>query len=212
MKAVLFGPPNSGKGTISGMLSEHYKISHLATGDMFRQLAEEGSEVGIMARDKYWGKGLLVPDDITIKLLKEMISKPEYEKGFFMDGFPRTIDQAKELDKILGKDYLIVNFEISHETLVDRASGRRVCEGCGAIYHIRNVPPKKEGVCDKCGGKLQQRKDDKPEIFKERLTVYNKQTKPVLDYYGDRVINVDGEGTPQPIFERVVKVLEKGNQ
>ncbi|MBW2995728.1 nucleoside monophosphate kinase [Candidatus Woesearchaeota archaeon] len=212
MKIVLLGAPNSGKGTISAMLSEHYKVPHLSTGNMFRQLAEEGSKLGLEAKEKYLEKGKLVPDDVTIKLVKEMLDKPEYRVGFIMEGFPRTIDQAKALDKILGPTYLMIKLDVNEETLVDRASGRRMCKRCKAIYHIRNVPPKKEGICDKCGGELYQREDSKPEIFRERLRVYNEETKPVLSYYGARVVKVNGEGTPQPIFERVVNAIKKSSR
>jgi adenylate kinase len=176
---------------------------------MFRKLAEEGSKLGIKAKEEYWGKGKLVPDEITIKLVEEMLSKPEYEKGVILDGFPRTIEQAKAFDELMNKDYLVINLDVSEETLLDRATGRRVCKKCGTPFHIRNVPPKVEGICDECGGELEQREDSKPEMFKERLKVYEEQTKPLLDFYGDRVLNVDGEGTPQPIFERTVEAIEK---
>jgi adenylate kinase len=208
----MLGAPNSGKGTISAMLSEHYKVPHLSTGNMFKQLADEGSKLGLEAKEKYLSKGKLVPDDVTIKLVKEMLDKPEYRRGFIMDGFPRTADQSKALDKIVGATYLIIKLDVSHETLLDRASGRRTCKKCKTPYHIRNVPPKKQGICDKCGGKLEQRKDDKPEIFKGRLNIYEQETKPILNYYGARVISVNGEGTPQPIFDRVVKAIEKSSR
>ncbi|MEE9525463.1 MAG: nucleoside monophosphate kinase [Candidatus Woesearchaeota archaeon] len=211
MKIVMLGAPNSGKGTISGMLSEHYNIPHLSTGNVFRELAEEGNELGLKAKKEYLDKGELVPDDVVIELVKEMLKKAEYEKGFIMDGFPRTVEQAQALDKSV-TDYLIIKLEVSNETLLDRASGRRMCKKCKTPFHIRNVPPKVEGKCDKCGGELIQRDDDKPEVFNERLKVYNEETKPVLGYYGSRVIKVSGEGTPDPIFERVKAAIEKNNQ
>lgn len=208
MKIVLLGAPSSGKGTYAGMINKEYGVPHFSTGDMFRQLAEEGSELGIKAKE-YWEKGLLVPDEITVKLVREMLSKPKYKNGFVMEGFPRTVAQAKALDGIAKVDK-IINFEASEETLVDRASGRRICRKCGAIYHIRNLPPKKEGICDKCGGEIYQRDDDRPEIFKERLKVYRKQTKPMIDFYKDKglLAEIDANGPPEEVFVDIKKVLD----
>jgi len=209
MKIVLLGAPNSGKGSTATRLSSYYNVPHISTGDIFRRLAEEGSELGVKARDMYWKHGKLVPDDITIKLVEEMLTKPEYQKGFIMEGFPRTVDQAKALDDILHRDYMLINLDVSDETLQDRVEGRIVCSNkkCSAIYHVRNMPPKQEGICDKCRSPLYKREDDKPEVFKQRLEVYNKQTKPVLKYYKKRVIHVSGEDNVDSIVARIKQVI-----
>ncbi len=208
MKIVMFGAPGAGKGTLSEMISEKYKIPHISTGDMFRQAIADKTELG--KKITLIAQGNLVPDDITISLVKERLSKEDCKKGFVLDGFPRTTAQAAALDKIAKPDF-VINLEVSEETIIKRLSARRTCEKCKAIYNIITNPPKKEGVCDKCSGRLLQRDDDKKEVIKKRLGIYMNETSPVLDYYLNEglLYEVDGEGSPEKIFEEIKNIIEK---
>ncbi len=170
-----------GKGTYAKMMSKIYNIPHISTGDMFREAIKNKTEIGLKAKE-YVDKGELVPDDVTIRIAEERLKQDDCKNGFMLDGFPRTIAQAEALDKIVVIDR-VLNFTASEEIIIDRISGRRVCKSCGAIYHIRNIIPKVKGVCDKCGGEVYQRDDDKPEAVKERFIVYKKQTEPLIEYY-----------------------------
>lgn len=186
MKLVLLGPPGAGKGTHARVLSEKYKAPQLATGDILRQHIREGSPLGKQAKDII-EKGSLVPDHLVNEMMAGEIEKTGFSRGFLLDGYPRTIGQAEVLDKFL-KDHktqldVVLNFATSEKVLIDRLSGRRVCPKCGAGYHLRNIRPKQEGICDKCGEKLVQRKDDEPETIRRRLEMYEKETFPLIDYY-----------------------------
>ncbi len=205
MNIVLLGSPGIGKGTYAEILSEKYNIPHISTGQLFREEMDKKTELGKRV-DDYVNHGELVPDQITIKLVKERLKKKDCKNGFLLDGFPRTIQQAKALGKITKIDK-VLNFVASEEVIVDRLSGRRTCRECGAIYHIRNVPPKVEGLCDKCGGELYQREDETSEAVRMRMKEYNKKTKPLVDYYEkeDLLVNVDAN---HPI-EEVDKIISQ---
>ena len=184
---VLMGPPGAGKGTLAKQLTTNYpNLTHISTGDMFREAIKEGTDLGKLAKS-YLDSGNLVPDEVTIGLVKERLSKPDCENGFLLDGFPRTLGQAqalKELSKEINRPVqVVVNLDCDNDELVRRISGRRVCKNCGAPYHIESMKPKVEGVCDLCGGPLYQRKDDNEEALKVRLHHYVVDTKPLLDFY-----------------------------
>ena len=184
---VLMGPPGAGKGTLAKQLTSTYKnLTHISTGDMFREAIKEGTELGKLAKS-YLDSGNLVPDEVTIGLVKERLAKEDCANGFLLDGFPRTLGQAqalKELSKEINRPVeVVVNLDCDNDELVRRISGRRVCKNCGAPYHVINMKPKVEGVCDLCGGPLYQRKDDNEEALKVRLHHYVVDTKPLLDFY-----------------------------
>lgn len=207
MNLILLGPPGTGKGTQAERLSQRLNIPHISTGDMFREAATNGSKIGVEARDKYWGKGQLVPDDITIKLVEERIEKPDCKKGFILDGFPRTIPQAKALDKITYIDF-VIDIESSYDIIIKRLTQRRQCSKCKKIYGI-DLPPKKTGICDACGGSLMQRSDDREEVIRERLSVYQKQTKPLIDYYTkqEKLYVINGEQPIPKILEDIISTI-----
>lgn len=183
---ILMGPPGAGKGTLAKQLKEALNLVHISTGDMFRDAIKAGTELGLLAQS-YINKGDLVPDDVTIGLVKERLSQDDCANGFLLDGFPRTLPQAEALQKIAKEVSrnidVVVNLECDNDELIRRISGRRVCRNCGAPYHIISMKPKVENVCDLCGGELYQRKDDNEEALKVRLQHYNSETKPLLDYY-----------------------------
>ena len=186
LNIILMGPPGAGKGTQAKILIKKYDIPHISTGDMFREAIKQGTPLGKLAAS-YINDGHLVPDDVTIGLVKERLSKDDCAKGYLLDGFPRTIVQAEALEKLTEEinrpiEY-VINIDTPKEELVARICGRRVCKKCGAPYHIINVKPKVDGVCDICGGELIQRPDDNEEALNTRLEAYTKQTKPLLDYY-----------------------------
>ncbi len=216
MKLIIMGPPGAGKGTQAAYIKEYYHIPHISTGDMFREAIKEETDLGLEAKS-YIEKGALVPDSVTIGLVEERLSKPDCKNGFLLDGFPRTIPQAKALDEILHnlkmKLDAVVNIAVDESVLVDRIVGRRVCINCGAGYHIRNQQPKQEGICDVCGGSLIQRKDDTEETVVNRLKVYASQTKPLLEYYENLhlVKSVNGIGDIQEIFKNI-QMLLGGNE
>jgi len=189
MNIVLLGSPGVGKGTYAKRISKIYNIPHISTGDMFREAIKNKTEIGLKAKG-YMDKGELVPDDVTIKTVEERLKKDDCKNGFMLDGFPRTIAQAEALDKIVVIDK-VLDFTASDEVIIDRLSGRRICKSCGAIFHIRNIIPKTEGVCDNCGGELYQRDDDKPESVKKRLDVYREQTEPLIEYYKEKELLAD---------------------
>ncbi|MFN3531956.1 MAG: adenylate kinase [Candidatus Brocadia sp.] len=186
MRIVFLGPPGAGKGTQAEIISKEKKLPHISSGNLLREAVETGSETGIKARD-YIEKGLLVPDQIVVDIIKDRIVKDDCKGGFILDGFPRTLSQAKVLDETLkklgNKLDLVFYFAVSEESVVLRLSGRRICSNCGVNYHIKFVPSAKDGICDKCGGKLYQRADDKLETVLERLRVYREQTEDLIEYY-----------------------------
>lgn len=181
MNIILLGSPGVGKGTYASLLAKKYAIPHISTGDIFREAIKKNTELGRKVRE-FLDKGELVPDDIVIEVVKDRLDESDTKNGFLLDGFPRTIPQAEALEKFK-KVNKVLNFVAPEKTIMDRIGGRRVCRKCGAIYHIINMKPKVEGICDKCGGELYQRSDEKPEVVKIRLKEYNKKTKPLIDYY-----------------------------
>ncbi len=212
MKIIMLGAPGAGKGTQAKMIAEKYSISHISTGDIFRANIKEGTELGKKAKT-YMDKGELVPDELVVDLVVDRLAKDDAVKGYVLDGFPRTIPQAEALDAALAKRNEKVDFAIDvnvpDENIVKRMSGRRACVGCGATYHIVNVPPKKEGICDTCGGELILRDDDKPETVLNRLSVYHEQTQPLIDYYTKEGIlkTVDGTVPMMDVFSAITAIL-----
>lgn len=189
MRLVLLGPPGAGKGTQAEALSKEYKLPHISTGDLLRAAVKNGTDVGMRAA-AFMERGELVPDEIVIELVLERLRKPDAKRGFILDGFPRNEAQAVKLDEALDRlgapiDFAI-NFDTSERTIISRLTGRRVCKNCGRNYHIVNIPPKREGVCDICGGELYAREDDKEETIKKRLVVYQRESRPLVEYYAAR--------------------------
>ena len=212
MKIIMLGAPGAGKGTQAKMIAEKYGIPHVSTGDIFRANIKNGTDLGKEAK-KYMDQGLLVPDELTVKILLDRVAQPDCANGYVLDGFPRTIPQAEVLDKALAElgekiDYAI-NVDVPDENIVKRMSGRRACVTCGATYHIEHVPPKKEGVCDKCGAELILRDDDKPETVLNRLKVYHDQTQPLIDFYTAKGVlkTVDGTVDMKDVFNAITAIL-----
>jgi len=181
MKVIVLGPPGTGKGTYTQRLLECYDVPHISTGDLFRENVKNQTALGKKV-EELMKTGSLISDDITLGMVKDRLQKDDAKKGYFFDGFPRTIHQAEEFDK-LDKVDAVLYFTATDDVIINRISGRRTCKDCKTIYHITNIPTKVEGVCDKCGGETYQRDDEKPEIVKERLIVYRKETFPLVDYY-----------------------------
>ncbi len=196
MNLIFLGPPGAGKGTLAGMVSEEYGIPQISTGDLFREAVRAGTDLGKQVK-AIMDRGELVPDSLTVALVKDRLSLPDARGGFILDGFPRTIPQADALQEIAPIDR-VINFEAGDETVIRRLSGRRVCRACGAIYHVENIPPKVEGVCDRCGGELYVRSDDQTDAIRRRLQVYRRQTEPLIRYYRDRgmLYNIDSAADP----------------
>lgn len=208
------GLPGAGKGTQADKISEKYNIPHISTGDMFRSAIKEGTELGMKAKS-FMDQGALVPDEVTIGIVKERLSKADCEKGFLLDGFPRTIAQAEALQALLSEmnqaiDH-VLHVEVPEDKLVERLSGRRICPTCGRAYHVIYNPPKKEGICDIDGSALIQRDDDKPETVKNRLAINIEQSKPLLDFYEDRgyLVTVDGDQDINKVFQDIQSIIEK---
>lgn len=214
MKIIMLGAPGAGKGTQAAMIAEKYGIPHVSTGDIFRANIKNGTQLGKEAK-QYMDKGLLVPDELTVKILLDRVAQPDCGKGYVLDGFPRTIPQAQVLDQALAQlgDAIdvAIDVDVPDENIVRRMSGRRACLSCGATYHIEHIPPKKEGVCDHCGQPLVLRDDDKPETVLNRLKVYHDQTQPLIDYYSAKGVlrTVDGTMDMADVFAAIVKILEK---
>jgi len=206
------GPPGAGKGTQAEKLVEVYQIPHISTGDMFRKAQKDGTELGLKAKS-YMDQGQLVPDEVTVGIVKERLAEDDCKDGFLLDGFPRTVQQADALDGILTEMGTtldrVVNIEVDKAFLVDRLTGRRVCRACGATYHVTNKAPKVEGVCDKCGGELYQRNDDKIETVSNRLDVYAAQTAPLIEYYQSKGImsSIDGSKSMEEVLADIRSAL-----
>ena len=212
MKIIMLGAPGAGKGTQAKMIADKYGVPHISTGDIFRANIKNGTELGMEAK-KYMDQGLLVPDELTVRILLDRVAQDDCKNGYVLDGFPRTIPQAEVLDSELTKlgdhiDYAI-NVDVPDENIVKRMSGRRACMTCGATYHIEHVPPKKEGICDVCGSELVLRDDDKPETVKNRLNVYHEQTQPLIDFYTEKGVlkTVDGTVPMEEVFAAITAIL-----
>ncbi len=212
MKIIMLGAPGAGKGTQAKMIADKYQIPHISTGDIFRANIKNGTELGMEART-YMDKGELVPDELTVRILLDRVAQPDCENGYVLDGFPRTIPQAEVLDQELTKrnekiDHAI-NVEVPDENIVRRMSGRRACVSCGSTYHIVHIPPKKEGLCDKCGNELILRDDDKEETVMNRLGVYHDQTQPLIEYYCAKGVlcTVDGTIDMMNVFKEKTNIL-----
>ena len=213
MNIVLFGPPGAGKGTQAKKLAGHYKIPHISTGDILRANLREGTELGLAAKE-YMDKGELVPDEVLIGIVKNRLVEPDCQVGFLLDGYPRTILQADSLSGILDEISkpleVVLNIDVPDDELVIRLGGRRMCS-CGASYHIKFNPPKKDGICDSCGGTLYQRDDDRDDAILQRLKVYQEKTQPLIDYYGRMgiLVTVGGTGDIDEVFTDICDVLDK---
>ncbi len=212
MYIIFLGAPGAGKGTQAVYVARKLNLVHIATGDLFRQAIEQGTELGIQVKS-YMEKGMLVPNEITIRMVLERLSAPDCESGVVFDGFPRNLEQARALDEALAKQAKaidrVVYIKVAEEKLLKRLSGRWVCRSCQALYHIINSPPKVWGRCNQCGGELYQRPDDTGETVKKRLQVYLAQTAPLIDYYtrADKLMEVDGEGGIDEVGRRIIVAL-----
>lgn len=208
MKLVLIGPQGSGKGTQAKLLKKKFDTPHISTGDMFRENIAQKTELGLKA-EAIIDAGKLVPDEITTAMTKERLSKPDCKKGFILDGYPRNLPQAEALDTFAKVDY-VLDIDVPDEVSIKRLSARRQCKSCGAIYGI-SILPKKEGICDKCGGELYQRDDDKPETIKKRLEVYHKETEPLLNFYNKKgiLVRINGDQPVEKIFEDILGKIQK---
>ncbi len=213
MKAIIFGAPGSGKGTYASRLQAKLGVEVIATGDIFRKLLKEDSELGRKVK-VYVEKGLLVPDEIVVEVLKQRLSKIPKGKGFILDGYPRTLEQAKILEGITKIDVILL-LNVPDWIIIERLSTRRICRNCGTVYNVRFLKPKVEGICDKCGGTLYQRSDDNPEVIKKRLQVYQEQTRPLLEYFKAKKVPFVASSTPtldtppELIVDKIIAELKK---
>jgi adenylate kinase len=212
LRTILLGPPGAGKGTQAVKIVEKYGIPHISTGDIFRENIKNGTELGKKAQE-YMNAGKLVPDDLVIEIATDRLTKDDCKNGFLLDGFPRTVYQAEKLDEFLaargGKVDVVLDIAVGKDELITRLTGRRVCKACGASFHVVNIPPKKEGVCDFCGGELIQRADDNLETVTNRIDVYETQTMPLIEYYekAGNIAHIDGTTGLDNVFADIVKAL-----
>jgi len=213
MNVIVLGAPGTGKGTYSHRVSKHFNIPHISTGDLFRDHQKKETELGKKVQE-FMAKGQLVPDEITIEMVKERLAENDCENGFILDGFPRTVAQAEALDKITNID-VAVYFSAEHHVIIDRITGRRICRDCGYIHHVKNIPMKKEGKCNECGGEVYQREDETPEVVKDRLFVYDTKTRPLINHYENIGIlkeidaNLDINHPNFKVVDNFIKVLEE---
>lgn len=214
MRIVIFGPPGSGKGTYASRLAPRLKVPHISTGDILRDEVKSGSELGRKI-SSYISSGKLVPDEIVNQVIKKRLSHEDCRNGFILDGYPRTLQQAFFLDKISKIDF-VINLNVPEEVLVRRISSRLICRRCGAVYNKLTLPPKVDGVCDKCGGELYQRDDDKPEVVRERIRIYNNQATPLLEHYRNAGVVIDffyesgeadGDVSPDVVVDKILRAL-----
>ncbi|MFA5692704.1 MAG: adenylate kinase [Acholeplasmataceae bacterium] len=209
---IFIGPPGAGKGSQAKELAKLFNIPHISTGDMFRMHLKNETELGLMAKE-YTDLGLLVPDSVTNKIIKDRFLKDDIKKGFILDGYPRNLIQAEHLDNLLKelnlKLDIVININASDKEIIERITGRRICPVCGSIYHIKNNPPKVPGICDKDGAKLIQRKDDMKDTVIKRLTVYKQETEPLIEYYQNKNLleNIDGNGEISNITKEILKIV-----
>ena len=212
LRTILLGPPGAGKGTQAVKIVEKYGIPHISTGDIFRENIKNGTELGKKAQE-YMNAGKLVPDDLVIEIATDRLTKDDCKEGFLLDGFPRTVYQAEKLDEFLaargGKVDVVLDIAVGKDELITRLTGRRVCKACGASFHVVNIPPEKEGVCDYCGGELIQRADDNLETVTNRIDVYENQTMPLIEYYekAGNIAHIDGTTGLENVFADIVKAL-----
>lgn len=213
MKIIMLGAPGAGKGTQAKMIADKYGIAHISTGDIFRANIKNGTELGMEAK-KYMDQGLLVPDELTVKILLDRVAKDDCKTGYVLDGFPRNIPQAQVLEKALteigDKIDFAIDVDVPDENIVRRMGGRRACVSCGATYHLEYVPPKVTGVCDECGQELILRDDDRPDTVQKRLSVYHEQTQPLIEFYSGKGVlkTVDGTKNMQEVFGAIAAILE----
>ena len=209
MNIILLGAPGSGKGTQAEIIEKQLSIKSISTGNIIRAELKSGTQLGNLAKS-YIDKGLLLPDEVVIDIVKETVKKEEYKNGFILDGFPRTIPQAEALDNLGVKIDKVIDIEVDDESIIKRISGRRVCVACGASYHLVNKKPKEDNICDKCHNTLIQRKDDEIETVKDRLKIYHEQTEPLIAYYKGqgKLIEIDGNNTVEKTTQLVLKSLE----
>ncbi|MCG1821749.1 adenylate kinase [Staphylococcus epidermidis] len=213
MNIILMGLPGAGKGTQASEIVKKFPIPHISTGDMFRKAIKDETDLGKEAKS-YMDRGELVPDEVTVGIVKERISEDDAKKGFLLDGFPRTIDQAESLSQIMSEldreIDAVINIEVPEEELMNRLTGRRICEKCGTTYHLVFNPPKVDGICDIDGGKLYQREDDNPETVSNRLSINVKQSKPILEYYNNKGVlkNIDGSKDIDEVTNDVIDILD----
>ena len=217
MKIIMLGAPGAGKGTQAKMIAEKYDIPHISTGDIFRANIKNGTALGMEAKE-YMDQGLLVPDELTVKILMDRVAQDDCGNGYVLDGFPRNIPQAEVLDRALSElddkiDHAI-DVDVPDENIIRRMSGRRACISCGATYHIEYIKPRTEGICDVCGKELVLREDDRPETVGRRLDVYHAQTQPLIDFYNKKGILKTGDGTKQmqEVFHDIVDILSTPNE
>ena len=209
MKLILLGAPGAGKGTQAAVISERYNIPQISTGNIIREALKSGTEMGLKAKS-YMDEGKLVPDDVVIGIIKDRLAQPDCESGFILDGFPRTIPQAEALDSMGVVIDKVIDIEVPDDVIVNRMSGRRVCEKCGRPYHIVNLKPKVEGICDDCTGALIQRKDDQIDTVKARLDIYHRETEPLKGYYEkqNKLYVVEGQNSVEETIALTMKALE----
>lgn len=209
MKIILLGPPGAGKGTQAEKIVDRYGVAHISTGDIFRKNLRENTPLGLKAKE-YMDKGLLVPDEVTVEMLKDRLLADDCKKGFMLDGFPRTIAQAEALENIVDNIDCALDISVDYDALTERIAGRRMCKSCGASYNITFMPPQKDGVCDRCGGELYQRDDDKAETVKARLKEYDEKTLPLTEYYSKKGIlkQVDGNKEMQDVTKQIYSILD----
>ncbi|SKC35339.1 adenylate kinase [Maledivibacter halophilus] len=212
MRLILLGPPGAGKGTQAVKITKKYNVPHISTGDIFRKNIKEGTQLGKKAKE-YMNKGLLVPDELVVAIVEDRLNEEDCKSGFLLDGFPRTVNQAKALDKVLENMNIsldqVINIKVDKNVLVGRAVGRRICKDCGLAYHVEFNKSKIDGKCDKCGGELYQRDDDKEETVSKRIEVYLNETSPLISYYSEKGIlaDIDGQKDINEVFEDVVLAL-----
>ena len=209
MNIIMLGAPGAGKGTQAAVLCEHFGIPTISTGNMIREALKNGTEMGMKAKS-FMDAGKLVPDEVVIGIVKERLAEDDCKNGFILDGFPRTIPQAEALDNMGVNIEYVINIDVPDESIINRMSGRRVCENCGRPYHLESLKPKNDGVCDDCNGTLVQRKDDHPDTVLARLEIYHNETEPLVDYYTKqgKLVNIAGVNSVDGTTEQILKAIE----